>query len=107
MLRSNTAPRKASEMAYHVYILASSRYGTLYIGVTNNLRARLEQHRLGLGSAFAREYSVFRLVYVETYERADEAIRREKQLKKWKRDWKIRLIETDNLEWQDLSNLIA
>jgi putative endonuclease len=87
-------------MPYHVYILASRRHGTLYIGVTNNLRTRLEQHRLGLGSAFVRKYSVHRLVYVETYEQAEEAIAREKQLKKWNRDWKIQLIEKDNLEWR-------
>ncbi len=94
-------------MSYCVYILASGRYGTLYIGVTNNLRARLEQHRLGLGSEFVKTHGVYRLVYVETYDHAEDAIRREKQLKKWKRDWKIRLIETDNLEWQDLSSLIT
>jgi putative endonuclease len=94
-------------MTYYVYILASGRHGTLYIGVTNNLRTRLEQHRLGLGSTFVRQHGVYRLVYIEAFERAEDAIRREKQLKKWNRDWKIRLIETDNLEWQDLSGLIA
>jgi putative endonuclease len=96
-----------SAMPYHVYILASRRHGTLYIGVTNNLRTRIEQHRLGLGSAFVRKYGVHRLVYVETYERAEDAIAREKQLKKWNRDWKIQLIEKDNLEWRDLSDLIT
>jgi putative endonuclease len=94
-------------MPYYVYILASRRHGTLYIGVTNDLRTRLEQHRLGLGSAFVRKYRVHRLVYVETYEWAEDAIRREKQLKKWNRDWKIQLIEKDNLEWRDLSDLIT
>jgi putative endonuclease len=94
-------------MAYFVYILASRRHGTLYIGITNDLRTRLEQHRLGLGSEFVRQYKVHRLVYVETYENAEDAIRREKQLKKWNRDWKIRLIEEDNLEWKDLSHLIT
>jgi len=94
-------------MSYYVYILASRRYGTLYIGVTNDLRTRLERHQLGVGSEFVRKYSVYRLVYVETYENAEDAIRREKQLKKWNRDWKIRLIEEDNLEWKDLSHLIA
>jgi putative endonuclease len=94
-------------MTYFVYILASKRYGTLYIGVTNNLGARLELHRMGKGSAFVKKYRVFRLVYVETYDRAEDAIRREKQLKKWNRDWKIRLIEQDNLEWCDLSDLIV
>jgi hypothetical protein len=59
-------------MPYYVYILASRRYGTLYIGVTNDLRTRLEQHRLGLGSAFVRKYGVHRLVYVEAYEWAEE-----------------------------------
>ncbi len=94
-------------MPYYVYILASRRYGTLYIGITNDFRTRLEQHRLGLGSAFVRQYGVHRLVYVETYEWAEDAIRREKQLKKWNRDWKIQLIEKDNLEWRDLSDLIT
>ena len=92
---------------YYVYILASRRHGTLYIGVTNSLRKRLEQHRNGDGSSFVKQYGVFRLVYVESYERAEEAIAREKQLKRWKRDWKIELIERDNLEWQDLSHLIV
>jgi putative endonuclease len=93
-------------MLYFVYLLASRRYGTLYIGVTNDLRLRLEQHRSGRGSEFVRKYGVYRLVYVETYETAVEAMAREKQLKKWKRDWKIQLIEKDNLEWRDLSDLL-
>ena len=92
---------------YYVYILASRRYGTLYIGVTNSLRARLKQYRNGEGSEFVKTCGVHRLVYVETYERADEAISREKQLKRWKRDWKIELIEQDNLEWRDLSDLLV
>jgi len=92
---------------YYVYILASRRHGTLYIGVTNSLRKRLEQHRNGDGSSFVKRYGVFRLVYAESYERAEEAIAREKQLRRWKRDWKIELIERDNLEWQDLSDLIV
>jgi putative endonuclease len=92
---------------YYVYILASRRNGTLYIGVTNSLFKRLEEHRAGEGSSFVKQYGVFRLVYVETYERAEEAIVREKQLKRWKRDWKIELIEKENLEWHDLSDLIA
>jgi putative endonuclease len=81
--------------------------GTLYIGITNDLRTRLEQHRLGLGSEFVRQYKVHRLVYVETYENVEDAIHREKQLKKWNRDWKIKLIEENNLEWKDLSHLIT
>jgi len=92
---------------YHVYILASRPHGTLYIGVTNNLSYRLQLHRAGQGSEFVKQYGVHRLVDVEPYESAEDAIRREKQLKKWIRDWKIRLIEEDNLEWRDLSHLIA
>ena len=93
-------------MSYFVYILASAPYGTLYIGITNNLALRVEQHRKGRGSEFARKYRVHRLVHVETFQTPIEAITREKQLKKWKRDWKIRLIETDNLAWRDLSGLM-
>ncbi len=92
-------------MPFYVYILASRRYGTLYIGVTNNLPARLEQHRLGTGSKFVRRYKVHHLVHVESYQTAVEAISREKQLKRWKREWKIQLIEKENLEWRDLSDL--
>ncbi len=91
---------------YHVYILASRNHGTLYIGVTNSLRTRLDQHRRGKGSTFVRQYRVDRLVYVETYERPDEAIAREKQLKRWNRDWKIRLIQEDNPDWNDLGHLV-
>ena len=92
---------------FHVYILASQRNGTLYIGVTNNVAARLELHRLGHGSEFVKRYGVYSLVYVESYARAEEAIQREKQMKKWNRAWKIRLIEQDNPEWRDLSNMIV
>jgi len=92
---------------YHVYILASRRHGTLYIGVTNSLQKRLEEHRNGRGSVFVKTYGVHRLVYVESYERAGEAIAREEQLKRWKRDGKIELIERDNLEWRDLSDLLV
>jgi len=92
---------------YHVYILASRRHGTLYIGITNSLQKRLAQHRSGKGSAFVKKYGIHRLVYVETYGRAEDAIAREKQLTRWKRDWKIELIERENLEWHDLSDLLT
>ena len=91
---------------YFDYILASRRYGTLYIGVTSNVRTRLEQHRAGRGSNFVRKYEVFRLVHVEEFASALEAISREKQLKNWRRDWKIRLIEEANPDWSDLSRLL-
>ena len=92
--------------SYYVYILASRRYGTLYIGVTNNVRTRLEQHRAGRGSKFVRQYEVFCLVHVEEFASPQEAISREKQLKNWQRDWKIRLIEEANPAWSDLSGLL-
>jgi putative endonuclease len=92
--------------AYYVYILASGRYGTLYIGVCNDMSNRLTLHRTGRGSQFVRKYGVTRLVYMETYASPLEAIRREKQLKEWHRDWKIRLIEEDNPDWCDLSHLL-
>ena len=92
---------------YYVYILASRRHGTLYIGVTNSVQKRLEEHRTGKGSEFVKKYGVYRLVHVEAFDRAEDAIAREKQLKRWKRDWKIELIERDNLEWRDLSDLLT
>jgi putative endonuclease len=91
---------------YYVYILASGRNGTLYIGVTNDLRTRLEQHRGGRGSEFVKKYGVYRLVHVEEFASPRDAITREKQLKNWHRDWKIRLIEEDNPDWSDLSRFL-
>src|SRR5689334_443082 len=85
-----------------VYILANKRQGTLYIGVTSNLHARLEQHRRGQGSAFVKKYGLYRLVYYETYPLYTDAIRRETNLKRWKRQWKIDLIEKQNPRWLDL-----
>jgi putative endonuclease len=92
--------------SYFVYILASGHHGTLYIGVTNDIRTRLELHRTGLGSEFVKQYNVYRLVHVEEFRSVQEAIAREKQLKNWKRDWKIQLIEQDNPDWSDLSGLL-
>lgn len=86
-----------------VYILASGRHGTLYIGVTSNLLARLYQHRTGMTSGFTARYDVHRLVWYETGDTMDSAIVREKQLKKWRRDWKVRLIEESNPGWIDLA----
>jgi putative endonuclease len=91
---------------YYIYILASGRHGTLYIGVTNDLRTRLGRHRSGRGSEFVKKYGVHRLVHVETFASPREAIAREKQLKNWHRDWKIRLIEEDNPDSSDLSHLL-
>jgi putative endonuclease len=91
---------------YWVYILASRLNGTLYIGVTNNLPTRLERHRSGRGSEFVRKYGVFLLVHAEAFALPQEAIAREKQLKNWRRDWKIQLIEKENPGWSDLSHLL-
>ena len=92
---------------YCVYVLASGNHGTLYVGVTNSIRHRLEQHRAGNGSAFVKKYKVYRLVHLETFDTPEDAIRREKQMKNWKRDWKIRLIEQNDPQWDDLSDLIV
>jgi putative endonuclease len=95
-----------SDKTYFVYILASGHHGTLYIGVTNDLRSRLELHRSGRGLKFVSKYRIHRLVHVEAFASPLEAIAREKQLKNWRRDWKIELIEKENLDWRDLSGLI-
>jgi len=87
----------------YVYILASGKCGTLYIGVTSDLLGRLHQHREELTKGFTSEYGVKMLVWFETFDRVTDAIAREKQLKKWNRDWKIRLIEESNPEWVDLA----
>jgi putative endonuclease len=87
---------------YCVYILASRRNGTLYVGVTGGLMRRVELHKSGEVPGFTQRYGVKRLVHVETFQDVYAAIRREKQLKKWKRAWKIKLIEQDNPEWRDL-----
>jgi putative endonuclease len=87
---------------YYVYILASKRNGTLYIGVTNDLIRRVEEHKQGKGSTFTKKYGVDRLVYYDYTDDVSGAILREKQLKKWKRQWKIDLIEETNPNWKDL-----
>ena len=85
-----------------VYILASKRNGTLYIGVTSDLIKRVWEHKNDLVEGFTKEYGVHQLVYFEMLEDMVLAIQREKQMKKWNRDWKIQLIENDNPEWHDL-----
>ena len=86
-----------------VYILASREYGTLYVGVTSDLLARLYQHRTRQTKGFTSRYAVYRLVLFELYETMYEAISREKQLKRWHRQWKINLIEQQNPHWEDLA----
>lgn len=86
----------------YIYILASKRNGTLYIGVTADLVGRVWQHKNGQGSAFTRQYRVHRLVYFEKHEDIKTAISHEKSMKKWRRKWKLELIEKLNPQWRDL-----
>ena len=90
------------EGKYYIYIIASQRNGTLYIGVTNSLLRRIYEHKCGLVEGFTKKYKVHILVYYEKYNDVRNAIEREKILKKWNRKWKINLIQKDNPEWRDL-----
>ncbi len=90
----------------YVYIMTNGTSGTLYIGVTADIAARTTQHRDGKGSEFCKRHGLKRLVYVEHHDRIEDAIRREKMLKAWKRDWKLDLIEKTNPEWTDLYRVI-
>lgn len=87
---------------YYVYILASKRNGTLYVGVTNDLIRRVYEHKNNLVEGFTKKYSVHRLVHIESTSDVKAAIHREKCIKRWKRAWKIELIEEHNPEWKDL-----
>jgi putative endonuclease len=89
-------------MAAWIYIMTNCKNGTLYIGVTSNPAQRIFDHRRGLGSEFTRKYRLHRLVYVEAHATMPLAIAREKRLKTWNRAWKVRLINKDNPEWDDL-----
>ena len=89
-------------MQYFVYIMASRRNGTLYIGVTRDLSRRVYQHRHNSYDGFTQKYDVKNLVYYEAYDDIQKAMVREKQMKKWNRQWKMRLIDKYNPEWEDL-----
>jgi putative endonuclease len=89
-------------MSYYVNLLASKKRGTLYLGVTNDLVRRVYEHRTKAAPGFTKRYGVDKLVWFEIHDTAEAAITREKELKKWRRDWKIRLIEESNPEWVDL-----
>ncbi len=90
---------------YAVYILASRKNGTLYIGITGDLEHRVWEHKQGKVKGFTQKYKVHKLVYFELYESASEAITREKNLKKWNRIWKLRIIEEKNPYWKDLYDI--
>ena len=85
-----------------VYIVASRRHGTLYIGVTSDLCSRIRQHKVGENEGFTKDYGIKMLIWFEFFGSMQEAIKREKQLKEWQRDWKITLIEKMNPMWEDL-----
>jgi putative endonuclease len=87
---------------YYVYILTNNSNGTLYVGMTKNPKQRAAQHKYSHGNNFTAKYSVRKLIYVEEYRDAEAAIKREKQMKKWRREWKIRLIEKINPGWKNL-----
>ena len=87
---------------FAIYILASGRNGTLYTGITSNLPKRVWEHREGLADGFTKQYGVKQLVWYEVCEEPLAAIAREKQIKKWNRGWKLKLIEEKNPEWRDL-----
>ena len=87
---------------FYVYLLASKLHGTLYVGVTSDLARRAWEHKEKAVPGFTKRYRVDRLVWFEAHDSAEAAIRREKQIKEWKRDWKFNLIERDNPHWVDL-----
>jgi putative endonuclease len=88
---------------YYVYILSYKKHGTLYIGLTNNLERRMFEHKHKLIDGFTKKYGLDKLMYFETFQYINDAIKREKNMKKWKRQWKIELIEEDNKFWKDLA----
>ena len=88
---------------FYVYILASKRNGTLYIGFTDDLERRIREHKEKSVSGFTAKYNVTKLVYFEKFEYSYDAFERERRMKKWKRAWKLKLIEKDNPEWNDLA----
>ena len=89
-------------MMFYVYLLANRKHGTLYLGVTNDLVRRVYEHRNKIVKGFSARYDVGTLVWFECYDDPENAIAREKDIKKWRRDWKIRLIEEGNPNWEDL-----
>ena len=89
--------------SYHVYIITNKKGGVLYIGVSNNLERRIFEHKNKLVKGFSSRYNLDKLIYFESFQSINEAIKREKNLKKWKREWKIKLIIENNPDWKDLA----
>ncbi len=98
---------RMDDKQYYVYILANKRRGTLYIGVTNDLIRRVHEHKNNYVDGFTKKYNVHQLVYYEIAEDIGSAMKREKQMKKWRRQWKIELIEKNNSNWKDLYEQIT
>ena len=94
-------------MSYYVYILASRRDGAIYVGITNDIVRRVYEHRMKAVPGFTAKYNITQLVWFETYDDPVSAITREKELKKWKRAWKVQLIEAENPQWHDLYESIC
>ncbi len=88
---------------YYVYILASKQNGTLYIGMTDDLERRMREHKAKEVNGFTKKHSIDKLMYFETFENSYEAFKRERQMKKWLRKWKLELIEKENPNWHDLA----
>ena len=89
---------------YYVYIITNKKDGVLYIGVTNDLERRMFEHKNKLVKGFSSKYNLDKLVFLEVYQYIEDAIKREKNIKKWKREWKINLILEENADWDDLSS---
>jgi putative endonuclease len=102
-MRATQVTSAPMSKTYYVYILASKRNGTLYVGVTNDLDRRVREHKEGLVPGFTKTHGVKRLVYFEMFADIHDAIARETRLKKYKREWKINLIQEKNVEWRDLA----
>ena len=94
-------------MSYYVYLIASRKDGAIYLGVTNNIVRRIYEHRIKAVPGFASRYNITQLVWFEIYDDPISAISREKEMKKWKRDWKVALIEAQNPQWSDLYESIC
>jgi putative endonuclease len=106
-VQTGTPDRSIMRKQFYVYILANARNGTLYTGMTSNLAQRIWQHRQSVAEEFTTKYGVKKLVYYEVHDNPESAITREKQIKKWRRVWKLDLIESRNPDWKDLYELIA
>ncbi|MGB4107127.1 MAG: GIY-YIG nuclease family protein [Alphaproteobacteria bacterium] len=95
------------EKQYYVYILAKARNSTFYVGMTSDLAKRIWEHKIETADGFTKKYNIKNLVYFETFNDPENAIKREKRLKKWNRTWKMRLVEEKNPDWKDLYDEIC